>query len=181
MPKPLSRPARILLAIVLAPLAFLAPVAAWAAEPLVDVAWLKANLGKPGMVILSVRSGGGVGKDAWLKGHIPGAVFTDYAKDGWREKTAAGIEGQLPALFLRFTRQGRQDLGEHGNHNVGPPLPDERERPVEIEKHMTQPAARFETRAELDQSRKLGGKHGRELCGGWLRASSRDALKTQLN
>ena len=96
-PRLLSPAARALLALVLAPVAFLAPIAAWAAEPLVDVPWLKANLGKPGMVILSVRSGGGVSKDAWLKGHIPGAVFTDYAKDGWREKTAAGIEGQLPA------------------------------------------------------------------------------------
>lgn len=74
-----------------------APLASQAAEPLVDIAWLKANFAKPGMVILDVRSGGGVTRDGYLKAHIPGAVFTDYAKDGWREKTAAGIEGQLPA------------------------------------------------------------------------------------
>lgn len=85
------------LAVLSAFFALVLPVVSWAADPLVDVAWLKANLGKPGMVILDVRSGGGVSKEGYLKAHIPGAVFTDYAKDGWREKTAAGIEGQLPA------------------------------------------------------------------------------------
>lgn len=79
-------------------LAVAAPLAALAADPLVDVAWLKANLGKPGMVVLDVRSGGGVTREGYLKAHIPGAVFTDYAKDGWREKSATGIEGQLPAV-----------------------------------------------------------------------------------
>lgn len=78
-------------------LAIAAPLAVMAADPLVDVAWLRANLGKPGMVVLDVRSGGGVTREGYLKAHIPGAVFTDYAKDGWREKSAAGIEGQLPS------------------------------------------------------------------------------------
>lgn len=77
-------------------LILVAPLASWAAQPLVDVAWVKANLGKPGLVLLDVRSGGGVTREVYLKGHIPGAVFTDYAKDGWREKNAAGIDGQLP-------------------------------------------------------------------------------------
>lgn len=74
----------------------LAPIDARAADPLVTVNWLKSNLGKPGMVILDVRSGAGVTKDVWLKGHIPGAVFTDYAKAGWRETTTQGVESQLP-------------------------------------------------------------------------------------
>ena len=72
-----------------------APVAL-AQGPLVDVAWLKSNLGKPGLVILDVRSGAGKTKADYLAGHIPGAVFTDYAKDGWREKNAAGVEEMLP-------------------------------------------------------------------------------------
>jgi thiosulfate/3-mercaptopyruvate sulfurtransferase len=72
-------------------------VSASAAEPLVDVSWLKANLGKPGVVILDLRSGGGATKQTYLAGHIPGAVFTDYAKDGWREKNKAGVAGMLPA------------------------------------------------------------------------------------
>ena len=77
-----------LLALLLA----VAPVPALAAEPLVTVAWLKANLGKPGIVVLDLRPA----RAQYLAGHIPGAVFTDYAKDGWREKNAAGIEGMLP-------------------------------------------------------------------------------------
>jgi thiosulfate/3-mercaptopyruvate sulfurtransferase len=64
--------------------------------PLVDVAWLKTNLGKPGLVILDVRSGAGRTVADYLAEHVPGAVFTDYAKDGWREKNAAGVEGMLP-------------------------------------------------------------------------------------
>jgi thiosulfate/3-mercaptopyruvate sulfurtransferase len=74
----------------------MAPLSAHAADPLVTVDWLKANLGKPGMVILDVRSGAGVSKEAWLRGHIPGAIFTDYAKAGWRETNPEGVESQLP-------------------------------------------------------------------------------------
>jgi len=88
---------RIMASLILLACVLLAPSLARAADPLIDVAWVKANLGKPGIVFLDVRSGGGVTKETWLKGHIPGAVFTDYAKDGWREKTATGIDGQLPA------------------------------------------------------------------------------------
>jgi thiosulfate/3-mercaptopyruvate sulfurtransferase len=65
------------------------------AQPLVDVDWAKANLGKPGIVFLDLRSGGGLTKEGYLKEHIPGAIFTDYAKDGWREKID-GVEGMLP-------------------------------------------------------------------------------------
>ena len=81
--------------------------------PLVDVAWLKANLGKPGMVLIDVRSGGGVSKDAYLKGHVPGAVFTDYAQGGWREKTKDGVEGQLPP-----TDKLEKVIGAHGIDNT---------------------------------------------------------------
>ncbi|MGH6816396.1 MAG: sulfurtransferase, partial [Hyphomicrobiaceae bacterium] len=72
------------------------PLQSRAAEPLVDVAWVKANLGKPGIVFLDLRSAAGLQKSDYLGGHIPGAVYTDYAKAGWREKSEDGIEGQLP-------------------------------------------------------------------------------------
>lgn len=68
------------------------PLAARAAEPLVDVAWLKSKLGQPGIVVIDLRPA----KALYLAGHIPGAVYSDYAKDGWREKNAAGVEGMLP-------------------------------------------------------------------------------------
>jgi thiosulfate/3-mercaptopyruvate sulfurtransferase len=75
----------------------LACLPALAQGPLVDVVWLKDNLGKPGYVLLDVRSGSGKTKADYLAGHIPGAIFTDYAKGGWREKNAAGVDGMMPA------------------------------------------------------------------------------------
>jgi thiosulfate/3-mercaptopyruvate sulfurtransferase len=54
-------------------------------QPLVSSSWLKARLGDPNIVILDIRSAiDGGGKEAYLKGHIPGAVHTDYDKAGWR-------------------------------------------------------------------------------------------------
>ncbi len=71
--------------------------AAGAAEPLVDVAWVKANIGKPGVVFLDVRSRiAGMSKANFLRGHIPGAVYTNYLRDGWRIKDKKGIVGQFP-------------------------------------------------------------------------------------
>jgi thiosulfate/3-mercaptopyruvate sulfurtransferase len=66
---------------------------AHAQGPLVEVAWLKDNLAKHGLVVLDVRAT----KDVYLKGHVPGAIWTDYAKGGWRVKDKNGVEGMLPA------------------------------------------------------------------------------------
>ena len=63
---------------------------AMAAEPLVDAAWAKANIGKPNVVFLDVRS-----QVDYLRGHIPGAVHTNYGKDGWRVKIGK-VVGMLP-------------------------------------------------------------------------------------
>jgi thiosulfate/3-mercaptopyruvate sulfurtransferase len=68
--------------------------AASAADPLVDVAWLKANLGKPGIVVLDVQT-----PTDFLRGHIPGAVNTDFAKSGWREERADKVPDMLPEKF----------------------------------------------------------------------------------
>ncbi len=62
-------------------------------RPLVDAAWLKANIAKSGIVVLSARQR--VPRAVYKKGHIPGAVYTDYAKDGWRKKDKNGIPGML--------------------------------------------------------------------------------------
>lgn len=68
----------------------------FAAEPLVDAAWVKSNIGKPGIVFLDVRGKlAGKSKADYLKAHIPGAVYTDYLKDGWRAKDVNGTAGQL--------------------------------------------------------------------------------------
>lgn len=63
---------------------------AFAAEPLVDVAWLKANLSTPGVVVIDVRS-----SSDYLRGHIPGAVNTDVEKSGWVEERA-GVPHEFP-------------------------------------------------------------------------------------
>lgn len=69
---------------------------AQANQPLVTVDWLKANLGKPNLVVLDVRSPGkGDPADLFEKAHIPGAVHADYAKAGWRAKID-GVPGMLP-------------------------------------------------------------------------------------
>lgn len=70
--------------------------ASQAAEPLVDVDWVKSNIGKPDVVFLDVRGRiAGKTKADYLRAHIPGAVYTDYMKDGWRAKDASGTPGML--------------------------------------------------------------------------------------
>lgn len=63
---------------------------AMAADPLVDVNWVKDNIGAEGVVFLDIR-----GSTDYLRGHIPGAVNTDYGKL-WRE-ARDGIPGLFPA------------------------------------------------------------------------------------
>lgn len=64
-----------------------------AADPLVNVDWVKANIGKPGIVFLDVR---GEGRTDYMRAHIPGAIYSDYAKDGWRVKDKNGTPAMLP-------------------------------------------------------------------------------------
>jgi len=70
---------------------------AFAAEPLVDSAWVKNHLDKPGIVFLDITSN----PDAYAKGHVPGAVFTDYKKDKWRvdgKEHGHKVKGLLPPV-----------------------------------------------------------------------------------
>lgn len=83
-------------------------VPAWAAEPLVTVDWVKANLGKPGVVFLDTRP-----KTDYLRGHVPGAVGTDYAKDGWREDNAQ----KTPDMFPEDPAKLAQHIGSLGIGN----------------------------------------------------------------
>lgn len=64
--------------------------------PLVSPQWLKGKLGDPTVVVLDIRSAlGGGGKEGYLKGHIAGAVFSDYDKAGWRVERG-GVPFMLP-------------------------------------------------------------------------------------
>jgi thiosulfate/3-mercaptopyruvate sulfurtransferase len=80
-----------------------------AASPLVSAEWLAAHLRDPDLLVLDIRSASsGGGREAFQAGHVPGAVHSDYAADGWRvEKGGAG--GLLPeaaALAALFGRIG---------------------------------------------------------------------------
>lgn len=64
-----------------------------AADPLVNVDWVKANLDKPGIVYIDFAP-----PADYLRGHIPGAVNSNYGKDGWREERANDkVPDMLPA------------------------------------------------------------------------------------
>ncbi len=65
-------------------------IASFAATPLVDTAWVKANAGKDGIVFLDVRS-----RNAYQQGHVPSAVYSSYSGDQWR-MTKGDIRGMLP-------------------------------------------------------------------------------------
>jgi thiosulfate/3-mercaptopyruvate sulfurtransferase len=67
------------------------------ADPLVSPQWLAAHL-RSGTLVLDIRSAvDGGGAAAYEAAHVPGAVHTDYAKDGiWpRSLRAAGSTLQV--------------------------------------------------------------------------------------
>ncbi len=68
------------------------------ATPLVSTGWLKQHLNDPDVFVLDVRSAiDGGGAEAYQKGHIPGAIHSDYDKAGWRV-TRGGVPFMLPTL-----------------------------------------------------------------------------------
>jgi thiosulfate/3-mercaptopyruvate sulfurtransferase len=79
-----------------------------AAEPLVDAAWAKAHVDKAGVVFLDLRP-----QVDYLRGHIPGAVNTNYAKDGWRVK-----EGDVPGMLPPDTGKLAKLIGSLGIDNA---------------------------------------------------------------
>src|SRR3954465_738041 len=65
-------------------------------EPLVTPEWLAARLADRNLLIVDIRSvvDGGA-RAAYEAAHVPGAIHTDYAKDGWRV-TKGMASGLLP-------------------------------------------------------------------------------------
>src|SRR3954468_3674954 len=84
------------------------------AEPLVTPEWLadllrKPDPGAPDPLILDIRSVvDGGGRQAYEAAHIPGAIYTDYANDGWRvtKGMASGLLPEPAALGALFSRIG---------------------------------------------------------------------------
>ncbi|CAN1532145.1 SseA Rhodanese-related sulfurtransferase [Rhabdaerophilaceae bacterium] len=66
-----------------------------ALAPLLSCDWLDGHLDQPDLVLIDLRLAvdGGVG--GYREGHIPGAVFSDYAADGWRMRVG-DVPGLLP-------------------------------------------------------------------------------------
>jgi len=120
---PFGNALRTLRAVLMASLAALTLVAAARADsvsPLVSTAWLKEHLQDPDVFVLDVRSaidGGGV--EAYQKGHIPGAIHTDYDKAGWRV-TRGGVPFMLPTLSELEKLIGELGIDEDAHVVVAP-------------------------------------------------------------
>lgn len=65
---------------------------ALAADPLVSVDWVKANIGKSGVVFVDLQPSAD-----YKRAHIPGAVNTDYYEGGWLEDRADNVPEMFPA------------------------------------------------------------------------------------
>lgn len=67
--------------------------------PLVDAQWLQGHLADDNLVVLDVRSAidGGGDRGSFQQAHIPGAIYSNYATDGWRE-TRDDVQGLLPPV-----------------------------------------------------------------------------------
>ncbi|MEZ5729512.1 MAG: rhodanese-like domain-containing protein [Burkholderiaceae bacterium] len=97
-----------------------ATTSALAAQALVDVAWLKANMGKPGVVLLDIRAA-----KAFEAGRIPGSVNSPYGgKTGWRQDKVVGpdkkkdvIKGLLPSAEYLEKLISKAGV-KHGDHVV---------------------------------------------------------------
>jgi thiosulfate/3-mercaptopyruvate sulfurtransferase len=84
--------------------------------PLVSTQWLAAHLSDANLRIVDIRSvvDGGA-RAAFEQAHVPGAVHTDYAKDGWR-MTRGMATGLLPEVETLAQIIGR--LGVTPAHHV---------------------------------------------------------------
>ncbi len=63
--------------------------------PLIDATWAVSHIGRNDVRFLDIRGGGAAEFEA---GHIPGAVFSDYFRAGWRVTGADGTPGMLPPV-----------------------------------------------------------------------------------
>lgn len=79
---------------------------------------LAARLGNEKLVILDIRSGEGA-QAAFEAGHIPGAVRTDYAGDGWRAKVGNAL-GMVPPAEQLAALVGRLGIEPHDDVVIVP-------------------------------------------------------------
>jgi thiosulfate/3-mercaptopyruvate sulfurtransferase len=77
-------------------------------SPLVAAKWLADHLADPSFLIVDIRSAESGGQEAFAAGHIPGAIHSDYALDGWRiaEGGAGGLLPEASHLSALLSRIG---------------------------------------------------------------------------
>ena len=80
---------------------------------------LAARLGDEKLVVIDIRTAADGGKDAFGSGHIPGAVHSDYAADGWRAKIG-NAPGLLPPLDHVAALVGRLGIKPHDDVVIVP-------------------------------------------------------------
>jgi len=79
-------------------------------SPLVSTQWLAAHLDDATVRIVDIRSAvDGGARAAFEAAHVPGAVHTDYAKDGWR-RTQGMASGLLPETATLARLIGQLDV-----------------------------------------------------------------------
>ena len=89
-------------------------------EPLVSAQWLQQHRADPDLVVLDIRSAlDGGGGEAYAKGHIPGAVHSDYDKGGWRV-TRNGVPFMLPSAAQLEALIGELGIDEDSHVVVVP-------------------------------------------------------------
>jgi len=79
---------------------------------------LHARLGESNLVVIDIRSDGN-GSAAFEAGHVPGAVHSDYAADGWRAKVG-NAPGLLPPLGHLAALAGRLGIKPHDDVVIVP-------------------------------------------------------------
>ena len=89
--------------------------AAKTAGPLVDAAWVKANITTDNVVFLDLRGN----RRAYQAAHIPGARWTSYGRDGWRVKIK-NVPGMLPPTAKLEALIGRLGIGNEDHVVLAP-------------------------------------------------------------
>ena len=86
-----------------------APATAAEHQPLVSAQWLNSHLTDSKVVVLDIRSAiDGSTAESFAKGHIPGAVHSDYDKGGWR------VERNGVPFMVPTTAELEKLIGELG-------------------------------------------------------------------
>lgn len=80
---------------------------------------LAARLGDKNLIIIDIRTAADGSREAFEAGHIPGAVHSDYAADGWRAKVG-NAPGMLPPLGDLAALAGKLGIKPHDDVVIVP-------------------------------------------------------------